>query len=1225
MKNLLLKKWVLIVAFLFVFINGTLATSNYLVSGSLIFNNVTFVQDGIQNGRPSYFLDETWADYRIYWSGTKWLIVGHNFGIAGTGGEPSNYYYYNNTDQNTPPLNGWQVDINGSSPAPSLTENVIVTTNITKYEVSGASNGMVNGIYSQAGTSNGKPYYTTSNVKLWWSGSVWCLDDINTNQPLYWNNSTNNTPPETGWSCSGMEWWCDFSNLPTVQLYTVTAPDIDIVYGTLPIKDGWTVYFDKQPLNSTTEFVLTLQNNGNYSLYISSYSMYGSEFSEFSHTVGDFIFSSISESGSTTFTIRFSPTSFGAKSAVIDINSTDPDENPYTIILRGYSSAPTDAEIDVKQGTTAIADGTGIYDFGSQPISTNTDKVFTIQNIGLTASTLGSYLITGTNADQFSLQGTNPSTVSASGSTSFTIRFAPTSLGAKTATISFANQDSDENPYNFTITGTGTTPAYTVTYNANGGTGTLTDGSSPYTSGTSVTVLANTFTRTGYTFNGWNTASDGSGTNYVATNTFNITANTTLYAKWTINTYTLTYNANGGTGTLTDGSSPYNYNTSVTVLANTFARTGYTFNGWNTASDGSGTNYVATNTFNITANTTLYAKWTIILAPEINVKEAATSIADGSGSYDFGSQITSTSTDIIFRIENIGTAVSALGSFTLSNTTDFSFVGINPTTIAASGTATFTIRFTPTSTGAKTSTISFANQDSDENPYNFTINGTGVLGNTIWIGPEPAHWTNGAPTAIVNATIDWLYDENINIVCKDLTINAGKNLEIQPSYNVTINGNLTNNGNIILKSPNSLATSGSLITLGTITNNGTMKAERYIQANKYFFMASPLNASVNAASPFMMDYVWTYLEGYSGGDNDYAWSQLTSQGSTIDPKIGYLVKSSSSFPQNSNLVIPFAGTFNTGVVNYGTLPTLNQGYNLVANPYPSAIDWNATGWTKTGIAGTTWIWKSNGVTEYSGLYATWDGTTDVNGGSRYIAPMQSFFVKATAGNTLAVNNNVRVHNTENFKSEVSDLIKLTVSGNSTNDEIALYFNEDNEDSEKFFSWNTEMPQIYSIEADKKLAINKLQDVKAQQSVNLGIVCDIAGTYTITANEFTFNNATSIVLEDLKTGTFTSLSKDKSYAFAYEVGESENRFVLHFNYVATSIDEVSEINIFANAKSIYFNNIDNQIGTVKVYNVLGQTVLTSDLKSVIETNLNTGVYVVEVVTNNNKITKQIIIN
>ena len=130
-----------------------------------------------------------------------------------------------------------------------------------------------------------------------------------------------------------------------------------------------------------------------------------------------------------------------------------------------------------------------------------------------------------------------------------------------------------------------------------------------------MTVLgAGSLVKTGYTFAGWNTAANGSGTAYAASATFMIAAHTTLYAQWTINTYTVTYNGNGNTGgsAPVDGSSPYDYNSTVTVLsAGSLVRTGYTFAGWNTAANGSGTAYAASATFTIAAHTTLYAQWTI--------------------------------------------------------------------------------------------------------------------------------------------------------------------------------------------------------------------------------------------------------------------------------------------------------------------------------------------------------------------------------------------------------------------------------------------------------------------------------------------------------------------------------------------------------------------------------------------------------------------------------------
>ena len=158
---------------------------------------------------------------------------------------------------------------------------------------------------------------------------------------------------------------------------------------------------------------------------------------------------------------------------------------------------------------------------------------------------------------------------------------------------------------------------YALTYDGNTATGgsVPVDGSSPYLTGATVTVLGNTgsLAKSGYSFAGWNTAADGTGTGYAAADTFTIpAADTTLFAQWTINTYTLSYDGN----TNDSGTAPVDqsgdFGTDVTVAAaGDLAKTGYTFAGWNTAADGTGTGYAAADAFTIPAtDTTLYAQWT---------------------------------------------------------------------------------------------------------------------------------------------------------------------------------------------------------------------------------------------------------------------------------------------------------------------------------------------------------------------------------------------------------------------------------------------------------------------------------------------------------------------------------------------------------------------------------------------------------------------------------------
>ena len=100
-------------------------------------------------------------------------------------------------------------------------------------------------------------------------------------------------------------------------------------------------------------------------------------------------------------------------------------------------------------------------------------------------------------------------------------------------------------------------------------------------------------------------------------------------------TYTITYNGNTNTGgnVPTDGSSPYTVGSTVTILGNTgtLARTGFTFSGWNTAADGSGTQYSPGNTFVINANTILYARW--VAVPAVSAPTALSSVGGNQAAY----------------------------------------------------------------------------------------------------------------------------------------------------------------------------------------------------------------------------------------------------------------------------------------------------------------------------------------------------------------------------------------------------------------------------------------------------------------------------------------------------------------------------------------------------------------------------------------------------------------
>ena len=188
--------------------------------------------------------------------------------------------------------------------------------------------------------------------------------------------------------------------------------------------------------------------------------------------------------------------------------------------------------------------------------------------------------------------------------------------------------------------------SYTVSYDGNGYTDGEVPASAGYKYGLSVTVSGNTgsLVKTGYSFNGWNTKADGTGTVYAADASFSMAAaNVTLFAQWTINSYTLVYHTNGSTsGTAPTGGSN-TYGSTVTVSDNTdLAKTGYTFTGWNTASNGSGTSYSAGNTFTMPADAvTLYAVWECLsYSVSYDVNGATGGSVPASDSYKYGVSVT---------------------------------------------------------------------------------------------------------------------------------------------------------------------------------------------------------------------------------------------------------------------------------------------------------------------------------------------------------------------------------------------------------------------------------------------------------------------------------------------------------------------------------------------------------------------------------------------------------
>jgi uncharacterized repeat protein (TIGR02543 family) len=213
---------------------------------------------------------------------------------------------------------------------------------------------------------------------------------------------------------------------------------------------------------------------------------------------------------------------------------------------------------------------------------------------------------------------------SSSGSGSFTGTYSISGNGSatKSITVTFKNYEEDwqgnvTESATKTVSFSVTVPAwtsYTVKYNANGGTG----APSSQTKWKDQTLKLSTTkpTRTGYTFQGWGTSTSDTSVDYAAGANYTANASITLYAIWKAITYTITYNANGGSGAPSNQTKTYGKTLTLsntvptrTSIEDNGTLTEYTFKGWATSATSTSVAYTSGASYTNNAAITLYAVW----------------------------------------------------------------------------------------------------------------------------------------------------------------------------------------------------------------------------------------------------------------------------------------------------------------------------------------------------------------------------------------------------------------------------------------------------------------------------------------------------------------------------------------------------------------------------------------------------------------------------------------
>jgi hypothetical protein len=230
------------------------------------------------------------------------------------------------------------------------------------------------------------------------------------------------------------------------------APEMNVLEGANPLADGGTDAVGNLAIALPTARTYTINNAGGAALGITVPVIRGS-LVNCAVAVTTQPTATIAAFGTAPFVIEITPAAAGAFSFTLSMANTDANENPYNWTVSGTAVA---AEIAVLEGANPLADG-GTDAVGDLPSGAGAPRTYTINNTGVTPLGITVPVVIGAEANCSVVVDTQPAaSVAGSGTTTLALTITPTAPGAFSFTVSFANTDADENPYNWTVSGTAT-------------------------------------------------------------------------------------------------------------------------------------------------------------------------------------------------------------------------------------------------------------------------------------------------------------------------------------------------------------------------------------------------------------------------------------------------------------------------------------------------------------------------------------------------------------------------------------------------------------------------------------------------------------------------------------------------------------------------------------------------------------------------------------------------
>lgn len=423
----------------------------------------------------------------------------------------------------------------------------------------------------------------------------------------------------------------------------------------------------------------------------------------------------------------------------------------------------------------------------------------------------------------------------------------------------------------------------------------------------------------------------------------------------------------------------------------------------------------------------------------------------------------------------------------------------------------------------------------------------------------------------------------------------------------------------------------SLCTKGTITGSRAV-VEQYISQSQWHLVSAPVSGA--KARVYSGIYLKRYLEPTD------TWQWVTNLYANLNIGQGYAAYAS------SNSTVDFRGLLNTGdktppAISYTS--GQGNGWNLIGNPYPSALEWNSS-WTKSNVDATVYVYDGT-------QYLTWNYNLGGYGtmSNGMLPSTQGFWIKANASSpSITIPNSERAHDAQGFYKSgetLQNLLKIRVTGNSYSDITFVGFCPDATEGfdSQYDAYKLqgipEAPKLFTTIPGEELSVNFYPICNNDRIVPLNIEVGAATTYVMTFEGLNnFNPFLTVFLEDkgISTGTrkLINIKATGQYTFSSKPGDSPERFLLHFRNGNGSEDpsettSENSVTIYSYSKSVYLNLGSENGGTLKVYDTFGKEVYSSDNCNEglnrYDLNLAKGCYIIKYVNNGRMETQKVFID